>query len=65
MSVFEYIALDEKGRQLKGFIDASGISAARQKLREENIFPVEINQAEQKLMSVFEYIALEDRKSVV
>ncbi len=48
MSVFEYIALDEKGRQLKGFIDASGISAARQKLREENIFPVEINQTETK-----------------
>ncbi|HOG09909.1 MAG TPA: type II secretion system inner membrane protein GspF [Smithella sp.] len=48
MSVFEYIALDEKGRQLKGFIDASGVSAARQKLREENIFPVEINQTETK-----------------
>lgn len=48
MSVFEYIALDEKGKQLKGFIDASGISAARQKLREENIYPVEINQTETK-----------------
>ncbi len=48
MSVFEYIALDEKGRQLKGFVDAPGIAAARQKLREENIYPVEINQAEGK-----------------
>ena len=48
MSVFEYIALDEKGRQLKGFVDAPGIAAARQKLREENIYPVEINQAEAK-----------------
>jgi type II secretory pathway component PulF len=45
MSVFEYIALDEKGNQRKGFIDAPGIAAARQKLREENVYPVEINQA--------------------
>jgi general secretion pathway protein F len=46
MSVFEYVALDEKGHQRKGFIDAPGIAAARQKLREENVYPVEINQAE-------------------
>jgi general secretion pathway protein F len=45
MSVFEYVALDEKGRQRKGFVDAPGIAAARQKLREENVYPVEINQA--------------------
>ncbi|PKN52894.1 MAG: type II secretion system protein GspF [Deltaproteobacteria bacterium HGW-Deltaproteobacteria-13] len=48
MSVFEYIALDEKGNQRKGFIDAPGIAAARQKLREENVYPVEINQAQTK-----------------
>lgn len=48
MSVFEYIALDEKGNQRKGFIDAPGIAAARQKLREENVYPVEINQTESK-----------------
>jgi len=46
MSVFEYIALDKKGNQLKGFIDAPGIAAARQKLREEDVYPVEINQAQ-------------------
>lgn len=48
MSVFEYVALDEKGRQRKGFIDAPGVAAARQKLREENIYPVEINQTDDK-----------------
>jgi len=48
MSVFEYIALDEKGTQIKGFIDAPGIAAARQKLREENVYPVEIIQSETK-----------------
>lgn len=48
MSVFEYVALDEKGRQRKGFVDAPGIAAARQQLREENVYPVEINQASDK-----------------
>jgi general secretion pathway protein F len=48
MSVFEYIALDARGRQCKGFVDAPGIAAARQKLREENVYPVEINQTEAK-----------------
>ncbi len=48
MSVFEYIALDEKGTQIKGFIDAPGVAAARQKLREENVYPVEIIQSETK-----------------
>lgn len=42
MSVFEYIALDEKGNQRKGFIDAPGLAAARQLLREENVYPVDI-----------------------
>ena len=48
MSVFEYVALDEKGHQRKGFIDAPGVAAARQKLREENVYPVEINEAENR-----------------
>jgi general secretion pathway protein F len=48
MSVFEYVALDEKGHQRKGFIDAPGVAAARQKLREENVYPVEINESENR-----------------
>jgi general secretion pathway protein F len=48
MSVFEYVALDAQGHQRKGFVDAPGIAAARQKLREENVYPVEINPAETK-----------------
>ena len=48
MGVYEYTALDEKGRERKGFIDAAGIAAARQKLREEGVYPVEINQAADK-----------------
>jgi general secretion pathway protein F len=48
MAVYEYVALDEKGRQLKGFVDAMGIAAARQKLREDGVYPVEINPAAEK-----------------
>jgi general secretion pathway protein F len=48
MSVYEYVALDEKGSQRKGFIDASGVAAARQKLREDGVYPVEINPAAEK-----------------
>jgi general secretion pathway protein F len=48
MSVYEYTALDEKGRERKGFIDAMGVAAARQKLREEGVYPTEINQAADK-----------------
>jgi general secretion pathway protein F len=44
MSVYEYIALDEKGRKRKGFVDVMGVAAARQKLREEGVYPTGINQ---------------------
>src|SRR5450759_3517118 len=47
-SVYEYTALDEKGHELKGFVDAMGIAAARLKLREEGVYPIEINQAADK-----------------
>jgi len=48
MAVYEYIAFDEKGRRRKGFLDASGVGAARQKLREEGVYPFEINPAAEK-----------------
>ncbi|MRR18387.1 MAG: type II secretion system protein GspF, partial [Deltaproteobacteria bacterium] len=48
MSVFEYVALDEKGRERKGFVDAPGVSVARQQLREEGIYPVDIHPAREK-----------------
>jgi general secretion pathway protein F len=48
MSVFEYVALDEKGRERKGFVDAAGASVARQQLREEGIYPVSISPAREK-----------------
>ncbi len=48
MSIYEYVALDEKGREKKGFIDATGLTAARQQLREQGVYPVEINPSTQK-----------------
>lgn len=51
MSVFEYVALDEKGHERKGFVDAPGMSVARQQLREEGIYPVDIHPAREKKTS--------------
>lgn len=48
MSVFEYIALDERGRERKGFVDAPGVAVARQQLREKGIYPVTISPAREK-----------------
>jgi general secretion pathway protein F len=42
MPVYEYIALDAGGRRRTGIVDAGSIVAARQKLRETEVFPVEI-----------------------
>ena len=51
MSVFEYVALDSRGRERKGFVDAPGVTAARQALRDGGIYPVEIRQAKEKKSS--------------
>jgi len=42
------VALDEKGRERKGFVDATGAQAARQMLRERGIYPVDIAPAREK-----------------
>jgi len=44
MPVYEYRALDIRGKSLKGIIDAESVFAARQRLRETNIFPVDLNE---------------------
>lgn len=47
MPVFEYTALDAKGKNTSGIIDADGIQAARQKLRSSGKFPVTIREAQE------------------
>lgn len=47
MPVFEYTALDAKGKSTSGIIDADGLPAARQKLRASGKFPVSIHEAQE------------------
>ncbi len=44
MPVYEYTALDLKGKTISGIIDAESSPAARQKLRTSKIFPVSIQE---------------------
>ena len=44
MPVFEYTALDPKGKNISGIVDADSVVAARQKLRASNSFPVSIKE---------------------
>jgi general secretion pathway protein F len=47
MPVYEYSALDAKGRRRSGIVDAVSPVAARQKLREKGEFPTHISEAAQ------------------
>ncbi len=45
MPVYEYVALEASGKQLRGIIDADSPLTARQKLRGSGVFPVALNEA--------------------
>jgi general secretion pathway protein F len=49
MPVFEFTALDPRGKTTSGIIDADGIQAARQKLRASGKFPVSIRETQEVL----------------
>lgn len=42
MPVYDYTALDSKGKTVSGIIDAEGVAAARQKIRAAGNYPVDI-----------------------
>ena len=44
MPVFEYTALNDRGKNVSGIIDAESAVAARQKLRGSRIFPVSVQE---------------------
>jgi general secretion pathway protein F len=44
MPVYEYTALDSKGKKNKGIIDADSRTAARQKIKQEGNYPVDIRE---------------------
>lgn len=47
MPVFEYSALDNKGKNVTGIIDADGAAAARQKLRSMGKFPTSMKEVKE------------------
>ncbi len=44
MPVYEYSALDKAGKKVKGIIDADSLAAARNKIRQADKYPVEIQE---------------------
>ncbi len=46
MAVFEYKALNAKGKKVNGIIDAESTSAAKKKLRQQHFFPTSLNKIE-------------------
>lgn len=49
MPVYEYSALDEKGKTTKGIIDADSPLSARNKLRNSQLFPVSIKESSSRI----------------
>ena len=45
MAVYEYKALAESGKKVKGIIDADTAAAARRKLREQKLFPTDVKES--------------------
>ena len=52
MPVFEYTALNDKGKKLKGIIDAQSTAAARQKLRDSNIYLTDLQESSEAKKSI-------------
>jgi len=48
MPVYEYVVLDQKGKQKKGILDAEGQGAVKQRLRAKGYYPIEIKEARQQ-----------------
>lgn len=46
MPAYEYIALDAKGKEEKGILEADNVRQVRQLLRDSNLTPLEVNQVE-------------------
>lgn len=51
MAAFEYKALDKRGRQKKGVIEADTARQARQRLKEQDLVPVEVLETKAKAKS--------------
>jgi len=47
MAVYEYVALDERGKRTRGIIDADSRQAARRRLREMGLHPTGVNETDE------------------
>lgn len=70
MAVFEYRALNAKGKNISGIIDAESTSAAKQKLRQQEVFPISLSKIESqsqtgktKSVSIFSGLSIFSRVS--
>jgi len=57
MPVYEYKALDAKGKRISGILDAESPPAARQKLRASQIFPISIDPVAQAPGKTFDRVS--------
>lgn len=48
MAVYVYKALNERGRQIKGVVDAESIRGARRKLKAEGIYPTSLEEGQSR-----------------
>ena len=48
MGAFEFVALDQSGKESKGLIEGDTAKHVRQLLRERNMFPVQVTEIAQK-----------------
>lgn len=48
MAVFEYKAINQRGRTIKGVVDADSMRSARQKLKQDGIFPTSMSESREK-----------------
>lgn len=64
MPAFEYRALDARGANKKGIIEADSSRQARQLLRDQSLFPTEVSQSSQKAKSATQFRLFKPRVSI-
>ncbi len=58
MAVFEYKALEKSGKSVRGVIDADTAASARQKLREQQLYPTKLKNADAEPSALSESVSL-------
>ena len=48
MAAYEYVALDARGRQRKGVMEADSVRQIRQLLRDQGLVPLDVDMARER-----------------